>query len=260
MKGTLILTSSSEGFFIHVLVPIRPKRPVKHATAKEKRQNLPVLRCRAINMGHTEVTASDDGRRFGLHLEDYVMEFALEVDDRLKKRNALLAGPRNTDAPLKRRHILKFNLGTKDWDERKRTHRSRIEACVNGAINSLLEDGMTDVLIMEDLSEVFKLDGISKKVRLGLSRWVRGLIDERLAFKAAVYDCRIAKVPAAYTSQCCPVCKHVDRKNRHGDRFHCMCCGYKTDADVNAAGNILASAPTMASSPATSARMPSGRS
>ena len=51
----------------------------------------------------------------------------------------------------------------------------------------------------------------------------------------------IAKGPlaAAYTSQCCPVCKHVDRKNRHGDRFHCMCCGYKADADVNAAGNIL---------------------
>ena len=110
---------------------------------------------------------------------------------------------------------------------------------MNGAINSLLEDGLTDVLIMEDLSDAFKLDGISKKVRLGLSRWVRGLIDERLAFKAAVYGCRIAKVPAAYTSQCCPVCKHAERKNRHDDRFHCMCCGYKADADVNAAKNIL---------------------
>ena len=239
VRGTLILTSSPAGLFIHVLVPIRPKRPVKHATAKEKRQNLPVLRCRAIDMGYTEVAVSDDGRRFGLRLRDYIMAFAQEVDDRLKKRNALLAQARNTDDPLKRRHILKFNLGEKDWAERRRAHRARIEACVNGAVNSLLKDGLTDVLVMENLSEAFRLDGISKKVRLGLSRWVRGLIDERLAFKAAVYGCRIAKVPAAYTSQCCPVCKHVDRKNRHGDRFHCMCCGYKADADVNAAGNIL---------------------
>ena len=239
VRGTLVLTSTFEGFFIHVLVPIHPKRPVKHATAREKRLGLPVLRCLAIDQGFTEFATSDDGRRFGLQLGALITAYAKEQDEWLKKRNALFAIAKNTNDPLKRRHILKFNLGTKKWAERRRFHQNRIEACVNNGINCLLKDKQTDVLIIEALSEAFRLDGISKKVRNRLSRWVRGLIDDRLAFKAAVYGCRIAKVPAAYSSQCCPVCKHVERKNRNGDAFHCVCCGHRGDADIIAANNLL---------------------
>lgn len=242
VRGTLILTSTPEGFFIHVLVPIHPERPVKHATAQEKRKNLPVLRCRAIDMGFTEFATADDGSRFGLGLGALLTAYAKEQDEWLKKRNKLFAIAENTTDARKRRNILKFNLGTKKWAERRRIHRTRIEACVNAGINSLLKDGKTDVLIMEALSGLFRLEGISRKVRSRLSRWVRGLIEERLAFKAAVFGCRIAKVPAAYSSQCCSVCKHTERKNRSGNSFRCLCCGYKGDADINAAVNLLARA------------------
>lgn len=41
-----------------------------------------------------------------------------------------------------------------------------------------------------------------------------------------------------YTSQTCPKCKTVDKKNRDGSRFKCIECDYKADADISAAMNI----------------------
>ena len=84
------------------------------------------------------------------------------------------------------------------------------------------------------------MEGISKKMRNRLSRWVRGLIDERLLFKAAVCGVRIAKVPAAYSSQCCPVCGYVHPKNRNGDQFCCQHCEHKNNADRVGALNLIA--------------------
>jgi transposase len=52
---------------------------------------------------------------------------------------------------------------------------------------------------------------------------------------------RVEKVPAAYTSQRCSACGHVDRDSRQSQaRFRCTACGYAANADVNAARNIAA--------------------
>jgi predicted RNA-binding Zn-ribbon protein involved in translation (DUF1610 family) len=45
-------------------------------------------------------------------------------------------------------------------------------------------------------------------------------------------------VPASYTSQTCPKCGYVDEKNRDGERFKCLKCGYQADADIVGAMNI----------------------
>lgn len=51
----------------------------------------------------------------------------------------------------------------------------------------------------------------------------------------------IVKVPAAYTSQTCAVCRNVDPGNRNSQAvFRCNTCGHTAHADVNAARNILA--------------------
>jgi len=42
-----------------------------------------------------------------------------------------------------------------------------------------------------------------------------------------------------YTSQTCPSCNHVDKKNRYGTEFKCQNCGYTDNADINAALNIM---------------------
>ncbi|WP_235884315.1 transposase, partial [Saccharopolyspora elongata] len=49
------------------------------------------------------------------------------------------------------------------------------------------------------------------------------------------------KVPAAYTSQTCAVCRAVDPESRESQAvFRCTQCGHTAHADVNAAKNILA--------------------
>ncbi|SFT35663.1 putative transposase [Actinopolyspora lacussalsi subsp. righensis] len=51
----------------------------------------------------------------------------------------------------------------------------------------------------------------------------------------------IVKVPAAYTSQTCAVCRNVDPNNRNSQAvFRCTGCGHTAHADVNAAVNVLA--------------------
>lgn len=49
----------------------------------------------------------------------------------------------------------------------------------------------------------------------------------------------VVEVPAAYTSQTCYECRHVDPASRKGKQFHCTGCGHIDDADINAARNIL---------------------
>jgi putative transposase len=52
---------------------------------------------------------------------------------------------------------------------------------------------------------------------------------------------RVMRVNAAFTSQRCSACGHVDRRSRKSQaRFVCTACGYACHADVNAAKNIAA--------------------
>jgi putative transposase len=52
---------------------------------------------------------------------------------------------------------------------------------------------------------------------------------------------QMVKVPAAFTSQRCSACGHVDPKSRESQAvFRCTHCKYTEHADVNAAKNILA--------------------
>jgi putative transposase len=52
---------------------------------------------------------------------------------------------------------------------------------------------------------------------------------------------RVMRVNAAFTSQRCSACGHVDRRSRQSQaRFVCTACGYACHADVNAAKNIAA--------------------
>jgi putative transposase len=82
--------------------------------------------------------------------------------------------------------------------------------------------------------------GVRAKTGLnrGISRSGWGLLVRRLEDKAPG---RVERVPAAYTSQRCSACGHVDGRSRESQaRFRCTACGYAGNADVNAACNIAA--------------------
>ena len=82
------------------------------------------------------------------------------------------------------------------------------------------------------------------KAKAGLNRsilsnnWSR--LMKRLKDKMDANGGNLVIVPAAYTSQTCHQCGHVAKENRESQAaFHCVKCGYKANADVNAAMNIL---------------------
>ena len=85
------------------------------------------------------------------------------------------------------------------------------------------------------------------KAKAGLDRsilsnnWSR--LMTRLQDKMDANGGNLVIVPAAYTSQTCHKCGHVASENRDSQAvFHCVECGYRANADVNAAKNILSRA------------------
>lgn len=84
--------------------------------------------------------------------------------------------------------------------------------------------------------------GSNVKAKAGLNRNILdkawGVFATRLEQKASG---RVEYVPAAYTSQRCSACGHVDGESRKNQAdFRCTACNYRANADVNAARNIAA--------------------
>lgn len=110
------------------------------------------------------------------------------------------------------------------------------------------------VVVLEDLktknmtrSAKGTLDQPGRNVRAksGLNRAIlaKGWHQFELALTSAARytGTTVVKVPAAYTSQRCSHCGHVDPKSRESQAvFRCTSCAHAEHADVNAATNILA--------------------
>ena len=85
------------------------------------------------------------------------------------------------------------------------------------------------------------------KAKAGLNRSILGnnwsRLMKRLKDKMDANGGNLVIVPAAYTSQTCHQCGHVASENRESQAvFKCVECGYRANADINAAMNILSRA------------------
>ena len=81
----------------------------------------------------------------------------------------------------------------------------------------------------------------SKKLRESILQQGWNIFMDILEYKFKMYrDTSIVYIDPRYTSQTCPRCNSVDKRNRKTQaRFKCINCGYEANADVNAANNIL---------------------
>ena len=62
----------------------------------------------------------------------------------------------------------------------------------------------------------------------------------QLDYKLAWHGGYLITVPPHYTSQTCPCCNHISKDNRQTQaRFACVECGFKENADVVGAINVL---------------------
>ena len=82
--------------------------------------------------------------------------------------------------------------------------------------------------------------GKNVRAKAGLNRAILGAawgkFGEMLRYKMAWAGGRVVEVPAAYSSQTCSSCGHVDAASRVTQaEFRCTSCGHEANADLNAA-------------------------
>ncbi|MFC9973991.1 RNA-guided endonuclease InsQ/TnpB family protein [Spirillospora sp. NPDC127200] len=94
-------------------------------------------------------------------------------------------------------------------------------------------------IALEDLRGIRDRVRLTRHQRATLSSWPFHQLGEFIAYKARRAGVPVLEVDAAYTSQTCPRCGHVCRRNRPArDDFRCVVCGLAGPADHVAAVNV----------------------
>ena len=109
----------------------------------------------------------------------------------------------------------------------------RLESRLSGLVKT--ETGrIANRLVRKHPGAVFVLEDLDLRGSRGQKRFAYRALQHTLATKAPT-----EVVNPAYTSQECPSCGHISRKNRQGVRFTCQLCGRKAHADWVGASGIL---------------------
>ena len=117
--------------------------------------------------------------------------------------------------------------------------RRRRDAWIEETINSL-PWGSFKVVIVEDLKDIKrgKSRNRGRNFRRSVAPWRASRVLARVAQRCEENRVLLVTVPPAYTSQTCPVCGRIDKRNRVGTCFYCVGCGHTADADHVGAVNI----------------------
>lgn len=100
-------------------------------------------------------------------------------------------------------------------------------------------------IVMEDLDNGFGKCYVKDKDNddINYNRKVKFLglssLKQEVEHIARKYDIAVSTVQSSYTSKMCPMCGCIEDENRpNQETFECIECGYKDNADFNAAKNI----------------------
>lgn len=97
------------------------------------------------------------------------------------------------------------------------------------------------LFVLEDLTGVRNAtERVKTKERYVSVSWSFYDLEQKLIYKAKQNQSTVIKVNPAYTSQCCPVCGHMEKANRNKKLhlFTCKNCGYKSNDDRIGAMNL----------------------
>ena len=115
---------------------------------------------------------------------------------------------------------------------------------IAGMCKILQSQGIGHV-VMEDLDNSFGKCHVKDKDNedINYNRKVNFLglssLKQEVKHIARKYDIAVSTVQASYTSKMCPICGCIEDENRpNQETFECIECGYKDNADFNAAKNI----------------------
>ena len=104
---------------------------------------------------------------------------------------------------------------------------------INHSINQLNLEGVKEVRI-ENIKNLRK----GRRTSKSLQHWNYPEIFGKLGVKCLDAGVQIKTISPTYTSQRCSCCGWTRKANRRSKLFKCTSCGFKHDADLNAAVNI----------------------
>jgi putative transposase len=114
----------------------------------------------------------------------------------------------------------------------------RFIACENHKLSKILVESDFDNIAIENLKGITRQRKISPDMRSRLNQWPLGQFKEFLTYKAEERGKIVIEVDPFFTSRKCSRCGHNSIDNRKGVEFKCVACGYRLNADLNAARNI----------------------
>ena len=118
-------------------------------------------------------------------------------------------------------------------------------ADVNHQVSKALVEGNPagTLFVLEDLTDICPaLESARKKDRYVQVSWAYSDLGQKIRYKAERVGSRVIFVEPHYTSQTCPKCGLVDKRNRN-KRLHlftCVACGYRSNDDRIGAMNLHA--------------------
>ena len=97
------------------------------------------------------------------------------------------------------------------------------------------------LFVLEDLTGIRNAtERVRTKDRYVSVSWSFYDFEQKLIYKAKQNQSSVIKVDPRYTSQCCPMCGHVEKSNRNKKLhlFTCKNCGYRSNDDRIGAMNL----------------------
>ncbi len=144
----------------------------------------------------------------------------------------------------------------KDQRGKERRWMADLNHKLSRQIVNLAAEYPDPVLVLERLEGIRSRTHGSKRFNRMMASWAfRDLVD-KITYKAERLSIPVVLVDPRKTSQTCSKCGHASRSNRPDQAtFRCVACGYRTNADRNAACNIAALGPVaLAQGPTDTAR------
>ena len=150
----------------------------------------------------------------------------------------IIRAVKRKDSPLdeKTKRVLRLKL--RDLRGREKRTMKTASQTIAATLAEVARRNGAGVWQMED----FKKDG--EKGNGWLARnWAPGIVKDAIRWKAEQLGVDLRFIDPHHTSQRCSKCGHIDRKNRPKGKkgasyFKCVKCGYRKDADKNAAKNL----------------------
>jgi IS605 OrfB family transposase len=197
------------GYFLHVRLTDEAPEPIATEGAI------------GADLGVKNLATTDDGETFsGEHVE------------RVRRRYQRLRSScqrRGTKSARRRLHKARM----RESDFRKDTNHVVSKRLVEKA------KGTGKAIALEDLEGIGNRTTARRADRSRLKGWAFHQLRRFIAYKAALAGIPVIAVDPRDTSRTCSECGHCERRNRRTrDEFGCRDCGFRCEADWNAARNI----------------------